>query len=110
VLLAEPDELTSIDEEADGLRDADRAKLHAAIGQSLSEIEVGQTLPFAEVISSLRAARAARSIDVIEAAIEEGVDDFECGELEDARAFARRLRRATRVSRRSGSRRRGRCG
>ena len=43
--------LASVDEE-DELRDADRAKLHAAIEQSLTEVEAGQTVPFTDVIAS----------------------------------------------------------
>jgi hypothetical protein len=37
-------------------------KLHAAIEQSLAEIDAGQTVLFANVISSLRAKRAAHAV------------------------------------------------
>jgi len=53
--------LSSVDEE-DDLGYAERAKLHAAIEQSLAEIEAGQTVPFADVIASLRAKRLARAV------------------------------------------------
>ncbi len=47
-------------------RDARREKLHAAIEQSLAELEAGQTVPFVEVIASLRAKRLARaSVDAM---------------------------------------------
>lgn len=53
--------LASVDDK-DDLSDAHRAKLHAAIEQSLAEIDAGQTVPFADVIASLRAKRVARSV------------------------------------------------
>jgi hypothetical protein len=53
--------LSSIDEK-DELGDAERAKLHAAIEQSLAEIDAGQTVPFADAIASLRAKRLARAV------------------------------------------------
>ena len=52
--------LASVDEK-DELSDADRAKLHAAIEQSLAEVDAGQTVPFGDVIASLRAKRLARA-------------------------------------------------
>ncbi|HTR49072.1 MAG TPA: hypothetical protein VMJ10_00115 [Kofleriaceae bacterium] len=45
----------------DEMSDADRARLHAAIEQSISEIESGQTVPLDEALASLRAKRAARA-------------------------------------------------
>jgi len=45
----------------DELSDADRARLHAAIEQSISEIESGQTVPLDEALASLRAKRATRA-------------------------------------------------
>jgi hypothetical protein len=53
--------LASVDEK-DELGDAERAKLHAAIEQSLAEVEAGQTVPFADVIASLRLKRLARAV------------------------------------------------
>jgi len=53
--------LASVDDK-DDLSDAHRAKLHAAIEQSLAEIDAGQTVPWADVIASLRAKRVARSV------------------------------------------------
>jgi hypothetical protein len=53
--------LASVDDK-DDLSDAHRVKLHAAIEQSLAEIDAGQTVPFADVIASLRAKRVARSV------------------------------------------------
>ena len=53
--------LASVDDK-DELGDAERAKLHAAIEQSLAEVEAGQTVPFADVIASLRAKRLARAV------------------------------------------------
>ena len=52
--------LASVDAE-DGLTDADRARLHSAIDRSLDEIDRGQTIPFDDVISALRAKRASRA-------------------------------------------------
>jgi hypothetical protein len=52
--------LSSVDEK-DELDDAERAKLHTAIEQSLAEVEAGQTVPFADVIASLRAKRLVRA-------------------------------------------------
>ena len=48
-------------EDADNLSDADREKLHAAIEQSLDEIDAGATVPFEDVIASLRAKRVLRA-------------------------------------------------
>lgn len=45
----------------DDMSDADRARLHAAIEQSIAEIEAGQTVPLDEALASLRAKRAARA-------------------------------------------------
>jgi len=45
----------------DEMSDADRARLHAAIEQSISEIESDQTVPLDEALASLRAKRAARA-------------------------------------------------
>ena len=53
--------LASVDER-DELSEAERVKLHVAIEQSLAEVEVGQTVPFADVIASLRAKRFARAV------------------------------------------------
>ncbi len=53
--------LASVDEK-DEFSDAERAKLHAAIEQSLAEVEAGQTVPFADVIASLRVKRLARAV------------------------------------------------
>lgn len=53
--------LASVDEN-DELGEAERARLHAAIEQSLAEVEAGQTVPFADVIASLRAKRLARGV------------------------------------------------
>ena len=52
--------LSSVDEK-DELSDADREKLHAAINRSLDEIEGGATVPFEDVIASLRAKRVVRA-------------------------------------------------
>lgn len=52
--------LASVDE-TDELGEAERAKLHAAIEQSLAAVEAGQTVPFADVIASLRVKRGARA-------------------------------------------------
>ena len=49
-------------DEKDEAAGAERAKLHAAIEKSLAEIEAGQTVPFSEVIASLRAKRLARTV------------------------------------------------
>ena len=53
--------LSSVDD-ADDSSDADREKLHAAINQSITEIEAGRTIPFDDVIASLRAKRVSRAI------------------------------------------------
>jgi hypothetical protein len=45
----------------DDMGDADRARLHAAIEQSIVEIEAGQTVLLDEALASLRARRAARA-------------------------------------------------
>ena len=52
--------LASVDEKGD-LSDADREKLHAAINRSIDEIDAGETVPFADVIASLRAKRVSRA-------------------------------------------------
>jgi hypothetical protein len=52
--------LDSVEEE-DALGDAERAKLHAAIEKSLAEVEAGQTVPLAEVLTSLRLKRLSRA-------------------------------------------------
>lgn len=48
-------------EHDDRMSDADRTKLHASIERSLNEIDAGETVPFADVIASLRAKRVARA-------------------------------------------------
>jgi hypothetical protein len=45
----------------DEMSDAEHAHLHAAIEQSISEIEAGQTIPLDEALASLRRRRAARA-------------------------------------------------
>lgn len=45
----------------DEMSDADRARLHSAIEQSISEIEAGQTIPLDEALASLRRKRAPRA-------------------------------------------------
>ena len=45
----------------DAMSDADQARLHAAIEQSLTEIEGNQTIPLAEALASLRRKRAVRA-------------------------------------------------
>jgi hypothetical protein len=45
----------------DEMSDAERARLHAAIEQSISEVEAGQTIPLDEALASLRRKRAARA-------------------------------------------------
>ena len=45
----------------DEMSDADRARLHAAIDQSISEIEAGQTVPLDEALASLRRNRTTRA-------------------------------------------------
>jgi hypothetical protein len=52
--------LASVDDR-DDLNDAERARLHASIDRSLDEIDAGKTVPFADVIASLRAKRVART-------------------------------------------------
>jgi hypothetical protein len=52
--------LDSVDEQ-DEPGGAERAKLHAAIEQSLVEVEAGQTVPLADAITSLRLKRLARA-------------------------------------------------
>jgi len=49
-------------DDKDDLSDAERTKLHAAIEQSLAEIEAGQTVPFADLNASLRAKRVTRPV------------------------------------------------
>ena len=53
--------LSSVDE-GDNLSPSDRLKLHAAIEQSLDEIDAGLTVPLDDVIASLRAKQARRAI------------------------------------------------
>lgn len=43
------------------MSDADRARLHAAIGQSIAEIEAEQTVSLDEALASLRAKRVTRA-------------------------------------------------
>jgi hypothetical protein len=52
--------LASVDAQ-DGMSDAERARLHSAIERSLDEMDSGKTIPFDDVISALRAKRAARA-------------------------------------------------
>lgn len=51
--------LDSIDEDR-VTSEHDRAKLHATIDRALAECDRGETIPFTEVINSLRAKRATR--------------------------------------------------
>lgn len=44
----------------EGMNDADREKLYAAIDRSLVQADAGQTVPFDEVMAALRAKRTAR--------------------------------------------------
>jgi predicted transcriptional regulator len=53
--------LASVDADDDGMNDADREKLYAAIDRSLAQADAGQTLPFDEVMAALRAKRTARA-------------------------------------------------
>lgn len=53
--------LASVDADDDGMSDADREKLYAAIDRSLAQADAGQTLPFDEVMAALRAKRTARA-------------------------------------------------
>lgn len=53
--------LLSSVEDGDGLSPAERERLHAAIAQSLVELDAGSTIPFNDVIASLRARRAQRA-------------------------------------------------
>ena len=48
--------------EPDHLSDLDRKALDAAIDRSLDQIDAGQTVPFADVIASLRAKRVSRAL------------------------------------------------
>jgi hypothetical protein len=52
--------LESVDE-GDGATDADREKLHAALERSIEQADAGQTVPFDDVIASLRAKRVSRA-------------------------------------------------
>jgi predicted transcriptional regulator len=52
--------LDSVDH-GDGLSDTDRRRLDAAIDLSLAQIDAGETIPFDEVMASLRARRARRT-------------------------------------------------
>lgn len=49
------------DDDDDGMTDADREKLYAAIDRSLAQADAGQTVPFDEVMAALRAKRTARA-------------------------------------------------
>lgn len=51
--------LASVDD--DGMGDADRENLYAAIDRSLAQADAGQTMPFDEVMAALRAKRTARA-------------------------------------------------
>lgn len=53
--------LASVDPK-DELPDAERSQLNAAIEKSFAQIEAGQTLPFSDVMASLRAKRVARPV------------------------------------------------
>lgn len=53
--------LSSVDE-GDDLSASDRMKLHAAIEQSLDEIDADSTVPLDDVIASLRAKQARRAV------------------------------------------------
>ena len=53
--------LASVDDK-DDLTYADRAKLHAAIEESLEAVDAGTTVPLADVIASLRAKRVSRTV------------------------------------------------
>jgi hypothetical protein len=52
--------LSSVND-GDELSPSDREQLHAAIAQSLVEIEAGSTIPFDEAIASVRARRVRRA-------------------------------------------------
>lgn len=52
--------LESVDED-DGATASDREKLHAALERSIQQVEAGQTIPFEDVIASIRAKRASRA-------------------------------------------------
>jgi hypothetical protein len=45
----------------DGMTAADREQLHASIERSFDQIDAGLTMPFDDVIASLRAKRAGRA-------------------------------------------------
>ena len=49
------------DGDGDGMSDAERAKLHAALQRSIEQCERGETVPADEVFRELRAKRAART-------------------------------------------------
>lgn len=49
------------DGEDDGMTDAERAKLHAALQRSIEQCERGETVSADEVFRELRAKRAARA-------------------------------------------------
>lgn len=53
--------LRSVVADDDGMNDAEREKLYAAIDRSLAQANAGQTLPFDEVMAALRARRTARA-------------------------------------------------
>lgn len=53
--------LASVEADDDGMNDADREKLYAAIDRSLAQANAGQTLPFDEVMAARRAKRTARA-------------------------------------------------
>lgn len=52
--------LASVDEK-DEMSDVERSKLHTSIDRSLDEIDNGQTVPFDDVISALRAKRVSQA-------------------------------------------------
>jgi hypothetical protein len=49
------------DDQDDGMSDAERAKLHAALQRSIEQCQRGETVPADEVFRELRAKRAARA-------------------------------------------------
>jgi hypothetical protein len=53
--------LSSVEDADDGMTAADREQLHAAIERSFDQIDAGLTVPFDDVIASLRAKRARRA-------------------------------------------------
>jgi len=55
------DSVDGEDEADDGMSDAERAKLQAALHRSIEQCERGETVPAADVFRELRAKRAART-------------------------------------------------